>query len=307
MAILTSDPLAEAPVRCSAWAREEGLDPIGTAGLYSAYLVVEWPLPWPRDISEIPELAAVQAQLSEPGIRLQAVAPADPARPRLVLHRRTDPFVGYRRSEVAVTTTLEAAVDALLSRDPSTSDGDGPAGHEVLVCTHGRRDRCCGSLGTILHQSLVGEHVFGPGVELHRTSHTGGHRFAPTAVVLPEGTLWAFADADLLSRVVGRRGPLDDVLPRYRGCIGLGSRAQQAVERAVLGEVGWDLFGLARRGEEADGTTLLHVTGPDGTVTTWAAEVTAGRTMPTPDCGSPLSEAKKSETELVVSGLRTIH
>ena len=48
---------------------------------------------------------------------------------------------------------------------------------DVLVCTHGTRDTCCGSLGTRLWRDLDAG-----GATVRRTSHTGGHRFAPTAV-----------------------------------------------------------------------------------------------------------------------------
>ena len=48
----------------------------------------------------------------------------------------------------------------------------------LLVCTHGGRDRCCGSDGTRLFQALFPP----PGVRVWRTSHTAGHRFAPTAI-----------------------------------------------------------------------------------------------------------------------------
>ena len=48
-------------------------------------------------------------------------------------------------------------------------------------------------------------------MRLWRTSHTGGHRFAPTFIVLPFATLWAWADPLLLRRVVAQEGPVADV------------------------------------------------------------------------------------------------
>ena len=36
-----------------------------------------------------------------------------------------------------------------------------------------------------------------------RCSHTGGHRFAPTAITVADGRAWAYADADLLEGVLG--------------------------------------------------------------------------------------------------------
>ena len=55
--------------------------------------------------------------------------------------------------------------------------------------------------------------------------------------------------------IVARDGPLDDLLPRYRGCSGLSSPAVQALERAVFAELGWSLFDMARSGAGSPGGT----------------------------------------------------
>jgi hypothetical protein len=143
-------------------------------------------------------------------------------------------------------------------------------------------------------------------IRLWRTSHTGGHRFAPTMIVLPEATVWAYADVDMVDRIVRRDGPLDDLVPRYRGCSGLSSPRVQALERAVLGEMGWTLLSSARRGTDLpDGSTSLHVQGA-ALSATWEATVKTGRLLPVPVCGRPIDEATKSEPELIVDGVRRI-
>jgi len=50
---------------------------------------------------------------------------------------------------------------------------------------------------------------------------SGGHRFAPTALLLPEGTLWAYLDLDLLVGVSDRSLDVDEAVRLYRGCAGL--------------------------------------------------------------------------------------
>ena len=52
----------------------------------------------------------------------------------------------------------------------------------VLVCTHGKRDRCCAKFGMALFNAAakVSDAVW-------QTTHLGGHRFAATALVLPVG------------------------------------------------------------------------------------------------------------------------
>jgi hypothetical protein len=62
--------------RSSSPHRSEGLDPIGTAGCYRGFLLVEVPLPWPRDVGEIEELAVVVGVARQRDLRLQAIIPA---------------------------------------------------------------------------------------------------------------------------------------------------------------------------------------------------------------------------------------
>src|SRR5205823_6194194 len=95
-----------------------------------------------------------------------------------------------------------------------------PTGVDLFVCTHGRRDVCCGTDGTALWRRLSAPKSaggLGDVVRLWRTSHTGGHRFAPTGAVFPSGQYWAWLDPGLVRAVLGREGPVADVVPHYRG------------------------------------------------------------------------------------------
>jgi hypothetical protein len=287
---------------CSAWAREQGLDPIGTAGCYRGYLLFEWPLPWPRDLSEDALLAPIAAAARSAGLRLQGLVPKANGQRRVICYRwpgRT--AARFERAElVADPDEVQSAAVAVVG-EPAAKDEI----VDVLVCTHGRRDRCCGSFGTALFQGLSTDQHLPAGVRLWRTSHTGGHRFAPTAVILPEGTSWAFCDAALLESVLRREGPLSGLLTRYRGCAGMGSAAIQTLERAVLGEVGWPLFEMPRQGADLeDGRTELVVESPTGTREVWEATVRVGAAIPVPPCGQPIGLDTKSEPQLVVEGLR---
>ena len=53
----------------------------------------------------------------------------------------------------------------------------------VLICTHGRRDRCCAKFGIPVYEALKAE----LGDAVWQTTHLGGHRFAPTLLTLPDG------------------------------------------------------------------------------------------------------------------------
>ncbi|MDQ2727639.1 MAG: sucrase ferredoxin [Actinomycetota bacterium] len=302
--------------RCATWSRAAGLDPIGTTGSHQGYLLADVGLPWPADIGVLEEVVAAHEVLSGTGIRFQATVPVGDR--RVVLYRRpaAAPHQPPAAPDLVRTETtvdppagagdehrLAAAAERLLAAPVTVGSGQR---REVLVCTHGRRDVCCGARGSRLHQELVaGPDLLGAPVDIRRTSHTGGHRFAPTAIILPEATAWAYADVDLLRAVVTRTGPVTAVLGHYRGWAGLGSPRLQALERAVVAKVGWDLFDRPRWGEEHDRIARLHV-GGDTRAAVWEATVAAGRRVPRPECGEAVSATGKADTELVVNDLRRV-
>ncbi|MEV0372336.1 sucrase ferredoxin [Streptomyces sp. NPDC050636] len=67
----------------------------------------------------------------------------------------------------------------------------------VLVCTNGKRDRCCALLG----RPLAAE-VAASGIEAWEVTHIGGHRFSPTLFVLPYGYAYGRASAHLVRDAV---------------------------------------------------------------------------------------------------------
>jgi hypothetical protein len=316
-------------LRCADFARAETLAPAGSAGTSAGIVALELPLPWPREITDHPEVARSAGDVAAAGLRLQALA-LDPARSPEVRSpevrrmftfvRPVGPFRAYDTAEWVLASTDVASALAALAAGVNggsgasavapaqlVADGD-RAGRQVLVCTHGVRDRCCGAQGTRLAAALPG---LGAGVRSWRTSHTGGHRFAPTAVVLPEGTAWAYLDVQTLVGVVDRTLDPRVAARHYRGCTGLDGPEVQAADGAALGAAGWAWLDHARAGTvvERDGTTArvrLEGTAPDGTRTVFDADVETVRTMPVPDCGRPVAEAKKAAPELAVRRLDAV-
>lgn len=295
--------------RCAAWAREQHVDPIGTAGCYAGYLLLEWPLPWPQDLSEITELSPLVAALRGTGIRLQGLVPTRDHGEghHAIVYARSPADTGfsrlYRREVVVPLAALVPSALALLEAS-SGPVGDVPEQlYDILICGHGRRDRCCGSLGTALAGDIARALSERGDVRTWRTSHMGGHRFAPTVTILPESTVWAHADTGLVSGVVDRSGPLEPLMDRYRGCSGLASPRIQALERAVFKEVGWSLLAQHRDGRELD-DGLVQLDLLDGSSwKRWEGMVIEGRDLPVPVCGAPLGDAVKREVEWIVEGL----
>ena len=258
-------------MRCSAVARVEGFPTVGTAGDQRGFLLVDWPLPWPADIAAIAELAPVHEAARQAGVRVQAVVPHG-GTARVVLYRRPDGpgFAGYdRTASVAPAAGVVEAALALLAME--------------LLADPAVRDA---------------------GYAVGRTSHTGGHRFAPTAIVLPQGTMWAHLDRGTVARILRRTGPVADVLALYRGSTGIGAPALQALERHAFAEIGWGWLDWRREGREvSEGVVALAGDAPTGERAAWEAVVTS-RARPVPDCGKPLAEARKESPEPVIVAWR---
>lgn len=207
-------------------------------------------------------------------------------------------------------------------RRPARTDVPQPV-IDVLVCTHGSRDVCCGSGGMRVYRDLVALAV--PGVRVWRTSHTGGHRFAPTAVTFPDGRAWASLDAELLAGIVTRSLASATAAQHDRGCAAFGDPFAQVAEAAAFAVEGWAWLDHARtveitRSAADDRRTATVTARPIGTSNSgtgngdsvsgepvvYRVEVAVSRVVPVPDCGRPLAEARKSSTELEVVSLERL-
>lgn len=309
---LVESPRHDAAFRCSPWTQAQGVDPIGSAGAFDQLLLVEWPLPWPSDVGDVPALAGIAA---DPRARLMMVVPrpedgAGDGLTRVVHHRR----VGTHRLHGVDHLVEPAAVPSLLAElldAPDRPQDDWPsvvglAPPEVLVCGHGRRDPCCGRWGTLLHMELAARQT---GVRVWRCSHTGGHRFAPTAITLPDGRAWAYVDADLVQGVLDRTADVATLAAHDRGNVAFDPWAQ-VVERAVFGHVGWGWLDheITKVTTEVtnDGRAArvrLRWSGPDGAIGHAEADVEVARILPVLVCGEPPEAAKKTSPEYALRRL----
>jgi hypothetical protein len=309
---VSATPDSGPDLRCSPWTLAQGVDPIGTAPVFDHLLLVEWPLPWPSDIGEIPALAAAAA---DPRATVMAVVPhgdgeQDGLR-RVVHHRRTGTHrlagVDHRVAPEEVPDLLGRLLEDLDAEHLDWPSAVGPSERQdVLVCGHGRRDPCCGRFGTLLHVELT---AAVPEARVWRCSHTGGHRFAPTALTVGDGRAWAYADVELVAGVLQRSVPVADLHGRDRGTAALGPWGQ-ALERAVFEHVGWpwldtDLAGqaveLAEDRRSARVSLAWH--DPDGAAHRAEGDVVVTRDVPVLVCGEPPEAAKKSSLELAVTRL----
>jgi hypothetical protein len=97
----------------------------------------------------------------------------------------------------------------------------------LLVCTNARRDVCCATVGRPVAEALAADPAYAGSVL--EVSHLGGHRFAPTALLLPSGHAFGRLDAASAREVLdaAREGTLG-APERYRGRTALAQPAQVA-------------------------------------------------------------------------------
>lgn len=207
------------------------------------WLALEHPGPWSAkayDECELP--GALRQRLDEllglvPTARIQLVKSArtDPSGPvSLLIGRSGGPEPQVRRLtassyEGLVEQELEAAVMGAEVGEPVTSP-------TVLVCTNGKRDQCCARFGVPIHRALSEQE----GIEVWETTHLGGHRFAPTVVVLPAGVCYGRIQPDEVGDLAAasRSGEVFR-LDRYRGrtCYSPQVQAAEHFAREHTGEM----------------------------------------------------------------------
>ncbi|MBP2336323.1 hypothetical protein JOF41_002501 [Saccharothrix coeruleofusca] len=214
-------------VRCAALSQSCGEPQAGTAPTAAGWICLEQPGAWGRE--------ALTGSRLDPrlGVELQRRAGAVGARVLLIRRpgRHADDRRGtspVRRAYLAAGTPggswLErvdlVAPEQLLELDFAALGGARPtglgrpvSGPLLLVCTHGRRDACCALRGRPAMAGLAAAHP----EAVWECSHTSGHRFAPTGVLLPTGYHYARLDPVFGEHLLRRAAEGRVVVERCRG------------------------------------------------------------------------------------------
>jgi hypothetical protein len=175
---------------------------------------------------------AIEGALREaPGSRfhLFSVEPGGRFAGSILVARTERERQSLHRFELAAASD-EASLTRML-RDPELGEAVEEPLH--LVCTHGKRDACCARLGTALYvafRQIAGERVL-------KTSHLGGHRFAPVVHTFPRGLCFGRVEAEHLEALdrEAARGEVFDPA-HLRGVFPYDSMEQAAlVEHLVSG------------------------------------------------------------------------
>lgn len=283
MAVRASFDAIGRPGLCSTICRELNEPLAGTATIASGWLLVEQPGPWGRK-------APIQSHLDpEFGGRIDAAAKKLDVRFGLIRspgkHADSEP----RAHQVYVAATIPGRTWLLggCVADPSALDaldleavarGDQEAviaslpelslvsEPVLLVCTNGKRDECCALLGRPIVTDLA---TRAPG-RVWEASHLGGHRFAPTATLLPAGIMYGQLDVETAAAILAAADRGETVLTHLRGRSSWTKRGQVAeiAVRTLTGEVALDALSVVA--EDPETVTVAHT---DGRV--WSVEVTS--------------------------------
>ncbi|WP_371662989.1 sucrase ferredoxin [Streptomyces sp. NBC_00280] len=300
--------------RCATVSRDLDEPIAGTAATARTWLLLEQPGPWGAQALTMSHL--------DPALGRALEKAAEGTGVRIALIRRPGRHADFgtpavRQVYAAHTTPGNVWLHGATTRDPgqlldldfaalgkgapqtfdTALQGRAHTGDPLaLVCTNGKRDRCCALLGRPLAAELAASGVEGA----WEVTHLGGHRFSPTLLVLPYGYAYGRAQAPHVKEVLQgvREGRVV-----VEGCRGGSAweRPGQAAELAVRSaarEYAADALSVVRTDGSAPHweVTVAHTDGRR-----WSVAVTQGASLPPrpESCGSALGSPARMDVVAV--------
>ncbi|MBV6627541.1 MAG: sucrase ferredoxin [Rivularia sp. (in: Bacteria)] len=278
---------------CSDNSRQAAEDIIGTATNNQTYVLIECPTPWSSDafsskwVPQSLQLLVKEAKRAKLPIKFQLIAndfshKADSTK-LLIFHQEEGGGKGYSKREFKLENIEQAAsaIKKWLWGKNLKWEIDASATRDILICTHGSHDRCCARYGNPFYfhaKNLISDMGL-DNVKIWRSSHFGGHRFAPTMIDLPEGRYYGNLDIQSLKSILTHTGDIKRFKDIYRGW-GILPRSIQIVERELILRYGWDWFNYKAAGriveESADKSNVLAeltLEKPDGSFYSYQAKL----------------------------------
>lgn len=258
---------------CSDHSREIQEDIIGSANYYQAYILVECPQPWAYHALEskwVPEnlqLLAQEIKHNRLPIKLLLISDNESHRREeksLLIYQREHEFANhYRKHEFKLKKIEEVAliIRKWLWLGDTSDEITSEVTRDILVCTHGSHDKCCSRYGnpffyaaSALISDLKLQHI-----KIWKSSHFGGHRFAPTAIDLSDGRYYGRLDIEAFREILLRVGSVELFQRVYRGWSIL-PPPLQVLERELILSHGWDWFDykiMGRISEQNQNNSLM--------------------------------------------------
>ena len=207
---------------CSVRSKEASEETFGTASTGDAWLLLEYARPWGAKAfreSTLPK--AVKVYLS--GL-LKSVP-----RSRVLLIKQTRMIKGPLTLFVARSRESSSSIlkyeffeyEQLLDLDlASALAGGSPSGTTpweeplFLVCTHGKRDKCCAKFGIPIYKTIQ---TVARESSVWQCSHVGGDRFAANVVCFPDGIFYGHVTEETAKLIVKEYDERRIVLTNFRG------------------------------------------------------------------------------------------
>lgn len=234
------------PFYCSELSRVAAETTFGTASTGGVWLLLEYAGAWEPKALEgsalPPTVKAFFKQIlqSIPHSRLLFIKRGrfggDTVSFFVVRCREREPFVV--RFELGSYEQLTEIDIASVASGRTLAQGSLTTEPLFLVCTHGRRDKCCAKFGVPLYRALRES----AGGQVWQSSHVGGDRFAANLVCFPHGLFYAHVTEDAGRRIVGDYVERRLVLAKYRGraCYSYHVQAAEFFARRETGASGLD-------------------------------------------------------------------
>ncbi len=232
-----------------------GESPAGSALTDERILVVEQPGSWGRDAVTDSNLDPRIIADAARDCRVMLARHPDCTRPQDVRRWWTLQVIGSSVVAAKGSHPWDSPLGADVWTPPETARDDPAAAAEptVFLCTNGRRDACCAEFGRALLRQFAGA------PRLWEISHLGGHRFAPTGLMLPLGMMLGRLDAPAVSAALAGSLPAPQHL---RGRVGR-SPQRQAAELAVAARTSADIGTFASTQTAEDVVEVAHPAAPD--------------------------------------------
>lgn len=278
---------------CSDYSRQLGEDIIGSATNYQTYILVECPQPWMSEAFQskwVPDNLRVlveEVQRRKLSIRFLLIANDESHKieqTTLLIYQKQEGLSnGYHKQEFKLPNIEQAAgvVRKWLSDGNPDYQIENSITRDILVCTHGSHDQCCARYGNPFYfyaKNIISDLQLDD-VRVWKSSHFGGHRFAPTAIDLPEARYYGVLDQDSFRSILTRTGDIEFLHKVYRGW-GLLPSALQILEREIILHHGWDWFNYKVAGkileQSMDNNTILAeltYENPAGSLYTYQAKL----------------------------------
>ena len=207
---------------CSVRSREAEENAFGTASIGDAWLLLEYSQPWgTKAFSEsvLPKVVKVhlgRLLKESPRSRLLFIK-----QPRKTKGALTLFVVQSRESAASILKYEFFKYEQLLDLDLASALAGGSLagamsweGPLFLVCTHGKRDKCCAKFGIPIYKTvrtLAGESA------VWQCSHVGGDRFAANLICFPDGLFYGHVTEETAPLIVREYYERRIVLTNFRG------------------------------------------------------------------------------------------